>query len=61
MDAVLSERYVSRFDVWSQTGPLENGSVGVGTAQANSNRLREQEVKSSFSYFVPSHVVITQS
>lgn len=47
MDAMLSEHYVTRFDVWSQTGPMKNGRIGVVTAQANSTRNREQEIKGS--------------
>lgn len=39
MDAMLSEHYVIRLDVWSQTGPMKNGRIGVLTAQVNSTRL----------------------
>jgi len=58
MDAILSEHYVTRLDVCSQTRLVKNGSIGMVIAQANSARLREQEIKGSPSHLVPNHEVV---
>lgn len=57
MNTVLSEHCGPRLGVWSPTGPVKNGSIGVVAAQANSPRLREVEMKGSCSHLVPNQMV----